>query len=141
MLILGALGLGALFGGAALVISPSGKLLGMPVSLLDNSPFNDFLIPGVILFVILGLIPIALGVGLVRQNDSKTMESLNLYPDMFWAWTGSIYVAFALILWIQIEMSYLQSVHWVHTLYMCWAIAIIGVALMPSVRKFYTKTA
>jgi hypothetical protein len=44
------LGIGAIGGGGALIISPSGKLLGgIPLSLLKNSPFNDFLIPGIIL--------------------------------------------------------------------------------------------
>ena len=37
------LGLGAIGGGGALIISPSGKLLGgLPLSILANSPFSDF---------------------------------------------------------------------------------------------------
>jgi len=39
------LGLGAVFGGGVLIISPSGQLFGMPLSLLDHSPFNNFLVP------------------------------------------------------------------------------------------------
>ena len=38
------LGLGAIGGGAVLIISPSGKLMGMPLSILNPSPFTDFLI-------------------------------------------------------------------------------------------------
>ena len=37
------LGVSAIGGGGALIISPSGKLLGgLPLSILKNSPFNDF---------------------------------------------------------------------------------------------------
>jgi hypothetical protein len=52
------LGLGAIGGGGALIISPSGDLLKMPVSLIEKSPFSNFLVPGIILFSILGLVPI-----------------------------------------------------------------------------------
>ncbi len=52
------LGLSAIGGGGALIISPSGKLLGgLPLSILERSPFNDFLFPGIILFIVLGIIP------------------------------------------------------------------------------------
>jgi hypothetical protein len=52
------LGLGALGGGGALILSPSGKLIGgMPLAILHKTPFTDFFIPGVILFVVLGVAP------------------------------------------------------------------------------------
>lgn len=41
-------GLGAIFGGGIFIISPMGKLFGMPLSILDNSPFTNFLVPGFI---------------------------------------------------------------------------------------------
>lgn len=56
LFLLSFLGLGAIFGGGVLIISPSGKMFGMPLSMLDNSPFNNFLIPGIILFSLLGLV-------------------------------------------------------------------------------------
>ena len=68
LFLLGFLGVGALFGGGVLIVSPSGKLFGMPLSLLDNSPFTDFLIPGLILFIVLGLIPCLLVVGLLKNQ-------------------------------------------------------------------------
>lgn len=133
------LGAGAVFGGGILIISPSGRLMGMPLSMLDHSPFHNFLIPGVILFLVLGLFPIALTFALVKRPDCKFAGRFNFFDDMYWAWTYSIYAAFVLIIWIQAEMSYLQSVHWSHTLYMLWAIAIIFVALLPGVRNQYKK--
>lgn len=74
-----------------------------------------------------------------KRPSYKFVEFLNFYRDMYWAWSFSIYVSFALIIWIQIEMWFLQSVHWSHTLYMFWAIAIIFFALMPAVRQVYKK--
>jgi hypothetical protein len=56
---------------------------------------------------------------------------------MHWSWTYSIYVGFALIIWIQIETFYLQSIHWLHIAYMALAILIIFVALLPQVKILY----
>ncbi|MDB5241022.1 MAG: hypothetical protein JWP57_1647 [Spirosoma sp.] len=137
LILLGFLGLGAIGGGGVFIISPSGKLIGMPLSLLDKSPFTDFMIPGIILFIVLGLIPCGLVVALLKRPVSKWADRFNFFPDMYWAWTGSIYVAFALIIWIQIQMVFLQAVDWLHTVYMFLAIAILFVALLPTVRSVY----
>lgn len=48
-------GIGALYGGYSFIIDPSGKLLGANISWLEASPFTDFLIPGIILFIVLGV--------------------------------------------------------------------------------------
>ena len=133
------LGVGAAFGGSVLIISPSGKLFGMPLSMLENSPFSSFLIPGIILFLVLGLVPMLLVFALLKKPDYKWAEQLNFFNDMHWSWSFSIYVAIALITWIQIEMFYLQSVHWSHTFYMFLAVAILFIALLPQVRSLYKK--
>lgn len=137
LILLAFLGAGALFGGVVLIVSPSGKLFGMPLSMLDKSPFADFLIPGLILFVVLGVAPCLLVFALLTTPVSRVAERFNVYPDMYWAWTGSIYVAFALISWLQVEMMFLQAVGWLHTFYMFLAIALLFVALLPSVRNVY----
>lgn len=139
LVLLAFLGLGAIFGGGVLMVSPEGKSFGMPLSILENSPFNNFLIPGIILFCVLGPFPCFLVFALLKKTESKFAEYFNFFNDMHWAWSFSIYNAFALIIWIQIEMFYLQAVHWSHTLYIFWSIAIIFVALLPQVRDVYKK--
>lgn len=62
----GLLGTGAVAGGLMLVIEPSGKWLNMPDSLLKNAPFTDFLIPGMILLLLLGVLPIYICISLVQ---------------------------------------------------------------------------
>lgn len=133
------LGLGAICGGAVLIISPSGKLMGMPLSLLKSSPFNDFLIPGIILFLVIGIVPILLATALLKKPSSKLAEQFNFFKDMHWVWSYTIYMAFTLILWIQIEMLLLSAVSWLHTFYMLLAVIIIFVALLPQVRDQYKK--
>ena len=67
-------GLGAIIGGGIFIISPMGKLFGMPLSILDNSPFTNFLVPGFILFTILGLFPIGAMLALIKKPDYKIAE-------------------------------------------------------------------
>ena len=140
IMLLGFLGLGALFGGGALIVSPSGDLIGMPLLLLKSSPFRNFLIPGLILFILLGIMPCMLIFALIRKPASTFAERLNCYHDMLWPWTFSVYTSFILIAWIQLEMLFLQAVSWLHAFYMLLAIAILFVALLPVVREQYRKS-
>ena len=133
------LGIGAIGGGGVFIISPEGALMDMPVSTLEHSPFNNFLIPGIILFTILGITPCLLAIALYKKTAFLITERLNYFSDMHWAWSFSIYVAFALIIWLQVQMSIFQSVHWLHTFYMFYAILIIFVGLLPGVRTWYKK--
>ncbi len=139
LILLGFLALGALGGGVVLIISPTGELIGIPLTELKNSPFNNFLIPGIILFSVLGLIPLMLIFALLKKPEYRLAEQINLFKDMHWSWTFSIYIAFMLICWIQIQMMFLQSVHWLHTFYMFYAVVIILFALLPPIRMLYKK--
>ena len=140
LFLLSFLALGAIGGGGTLIISPSGKLLGgLPVAILKNSPFANFLVPGIILFVVLGVFPGLLVFALRKKITSPFAEHFNVFKDMHWAWSFSICVGFILIIWLQTEMYFLQAVGWLHNFYMLLAIAIIFVALLPQVRVFYKK--
>lgn len=133
------LGLGAIFGGGVLIISPTGELIGMPLSMLRQSPFHSFLIPGILLFLVLGIFPVLLALAFIKNTKSRIAERLNFFGDMSWQWSFCIYVAFALIIWIQSEMVLLHAVHWLHTVYMLYAVTILFVALLPAVRSQYKK--
>ena len=134
------LGLSAIGGGGALIISPSGKLLGgLPLSILERSPFNNFLIPGIILFVVLGLFPGLLIFCLLKKPAFKLAERINLFKDMHWSWSFSIYIAFALIIWIQVETIFIKGTGWLQTFYILYSITIIFVALLPQVKILYKK--
>ena len=140
LIVLGFLALGAIGGGIVLIISPTGELIGMPLSEFKNIPFSSFLIPGIILFSVLGVIPLLLIIALLKKPESKIAEQINIFKDMHWSWTYSIYIAFSLIGWIHIELIFLQGVvHWLHTFYMFYAILIIIIALLPQMRYLYKK--
>lgn len=108
--------------------------------MLANSPFTDFLVPGLILFAVLGVLPCLLVVALLKKPESTFADRLNAFPDMHWAWTGSIYVTFALVSWLQLQMTFLNAVSWLHTGYMLLALVILFVTLLPKNRALYQKS-
>ena len=61
-------GLGGIGGGLSLVLKPDGSVMGMPVSHLDGSPFSDYLIPGLILLLVLGVLPLVAAAGPVSYT-------------------------------------------------------------------------
>lgn len=140
LILLTFLGLSAIGGGGALIISPSGELLGgLPLSILGNSPFTNFLIPGIILFLVLGIFPIFIIWALIKKPVVPLADCFNLFKDMHWAWTFSIYIAFALIIWIQVENYFIQGVGWLQMFYMLYAIPMLIMALLPQIRNNYKK--
>jgi hypothetical protein len=123
------LGIGAAGGGVFLIISPSGKLIGnLPLSILEHSPFTNFLIPGIILFLVLGLTPCLIAFALAKKTKSRLAEKLNVFKDMHWSWSFSIYIA-----------VFVQGVGWLQTFYMFYSIPVIIVTLLPQVRAIYKK--
>jgi hypothetical protein len=79
------------------------------------------------------------GYALIYKPQNKVAEYFNFFKDMYWAWTYCIYIAFALIIWIQVETIFIQGVGGLQTFYMLYSIPIIFVALLPQVRVLYKK--
>mgnify|MGYP000910627319 FL=1 len=84
--------LGAIGGGAGLVQDPV-ENIGMPLSMLDGSPFSDFLVPGLILLIVVGLPPLVAVYGLAGRRR--------------WGWWLAIVAGVGLLIWIITEVALL----------------------------------
>ncbi|WP_339166755.1 hypothetical protein MKX75_21520 [Paenibacillus sp. FSL R5-0341] len=135
----GMLGLGAIVGGVILIMDPSGSMVNLPESLLRNSPFSSFLFPGIILLLVLGVMPIMIAISLLRYVHWGLGERLNLYSDRYWAWTFSLYTGFALIIWIMVQVYWIQDVSLIHLVYFAWGVGIQVVTLLPGIQGKYSK--
>ncbi|NQU80831.1 MAG: hypothetical protein HQ543_04880 [Bacteroidetes bacterium] len=120
-----------------LALDPSGELLQMPVTILENSPFNNFLIPGLILFTVFGVLPALIFYSLLKRPQWTWVNVLNVYSDMYWAWTFTLYIGFVLIIWISVQTLIINFVLFVHTGYVLLGLSIVCIALLPSVRQHY----
>ena len=109
------IGLGALGGGLMLVIDPSGSALELPMSLLEGSPFPDFLIPGMFLLAVNGIgSMIGAGLSFTRKRYASEIAII----------LGAILVA-----WIVIQVAIISSFHWLHVLYFILGVVELGIGL------------
>lgn len=61
-------GINAIIAGTLFIIDPTGNKMGMSTSYLSNSPFSNFLIPGITLFVVNGLLNIVVAILSIKKH-------------------------------------------------------------------------
>ena len=66
------LGISAVGGGWMLITDPSGISLGIPSDLLKETPFNDYLIPGIILFIFNGVLSLITAILMIKKSKYFT---------------------------------------------------------------------
>jgi hypothetical protein len=130
------LGISDAAGGAMLVIKTDGSLLGMEAGWLTGSPFTTYLIPGLALFFINGVFPLMVFTGLVTRLQWKWAGRINMYKNMHWAWTCSLYSGIIVISWIIIQML-LTRYFWLQPCIISLGLLIIVFSLLPPVIRYY----
>jgi hypothetical protein len=70
-------GITAVLGGIGLVSDPSGAKMNVPLELLKNSPFANYLIPGLVLLLVIGVGHVVVGIiTFLRHRYSGNMAIL-----------------------------------------------------------------
>jgi hypothetical protein len=95
-------GVGAMAGGFAAISNPQNPL-GVPADLLKNSPFSDFLIPGILLFGVIGVGNVIAAV-FVQRNP------------WYFPYISSVF-GWALVIWIIVQCIMIRSVVFLHVLF------------------------
>jgi hypothetical protein len=109
------IGAGALLGGGLLSLAPDGRLLGMSTKLLASTPFDSFLVPGLILFIAVGVFPILAAASALRRSPLAPMLA------------GAVGVL--LVGWIAVEMVLLAgpgSLAWSFYLVLGTCVLVLG---------------
>jgi len=70
------LSLGALAGGLALILGPRGEVIPLQVSSLAGSPFDSYLVPGLVLFGVLGLGPLVAVAMTLRRHPLAPLAAV-----------------------------------------------------------------
>jgi hypothetical protein len=128
--------LGGIWGGLSLTLSPSGKIMHMSVSMLEGSPFPNYLVPGLVLLFILGIFPAFLAYALVARPIWTWPEVLNIYRGIHWAWTFSLYLGIMLVIWILVEIMFIQQ-DILQTIFGLVGVVILILSLLPSNMRFF----
>jgi hypothetical protein len=132
------LGLQGLFGGGAFLLAPDGRLIQMPFSHLQETPFHDFLIPGLLLFLFLGVYPLMVAYSLWKIPSWRWPEFLNPFKHTHWSWAGSLAAGMIAMVWIIVQIQWI-SLGFLHVFIFCWGILIVLFTLLPAVCRFYTR--
>jgi len=131
------LAMSGIAGGISLIIDPSGENLQLSTSFLESTLFSNFLAPGMILLLFLGIFPTLVVYGLLTKKKSKVANRINLYKRRHWAWTYSLYCGIILILWIDFQVMFIGGGYTLQTIYALLGVLIIILTLTPEVMRFY----
>jgi hypothetical protein len=113
------LGVRGVLGGGQFVLVPSGELIGLSTELLAPTPLDDFFLPGVVLLIGLGAVPLAAAYGLSRGDA--------------WAWPVVVAVGVGLLVWVFVE-SVVGFGERLQVLNAVQALVMLLLAAHPSVR-------
>jgi hypothetical protein len=133
------LGINAVAAGAMFIMAPDGHLMQMPLSNLKDSPFRDFLIPGILLFAFVGLFPLGVAYSLWKHPDWRWPDVINPFKGSHWSWAGSLAGGVILIVWITAQVLLLRSVSWLHSFCWSWGVLLLLLTLLPSVRRYHQR--
>ena len=105
------LGITACIGAVPLILDPSGKILRMPLSLLEHSPFRSYLIPGLILFFGNGLL-------------SALVLMLALRRTYGYGW-WIVLQGCVITGWITTQILMIRMVIWAHYVYLAIGLELV----------------
>lgn len=109
-------GVGAVIGGWILMIDPSGVQMQLPADYLKHIPFNDYFIPGLILFVANGLMSFVV---LIATATGRRFYTQLLVVQ------GAILSG-----WIMIQILMVQDVYYLHYVMESVGLAIMGIGFI-----------
>lgn len=114
-----------LLGGYALLSDPTGEYVGLPAFWLQRTPFQNYLIPGIILLTILGIFPILVFAGLIIRSR--------------WALISARLLGYALIIWIATEIYFIgyQTEPPLQLIYGLLGVIILLLAYSSRVTNYY----
>lgn len=132
-------GIGGIYGGYSLIHATDGHLLKMSTSILENSPFRTFLIPGIILLIFNGILPLLIVWGLFAKPPWQWPEFFSVYHKQHWCWTFSLYYGFILIIWINVQIIMLGYSSLLQPFFALTGVLIAVITLLPPVNRYYRK--
>jgi hypothetical protein len=128
--------LSALGGGAAMLAAPRGGVF--PVEMLAGSPFESFLIPGLLLFGVLGVLPAVAAWALLARPRWAWMQPVERTFGAHWAWPFAGALGVALLVFLGVEVAMIGG-HWLQGLYAGVGAGLIALVLWPDTRRHYRR--
>ncbi len=114
------LSISGLAGGIGMLIDPSGAILSLPDGLLEDLPIDTFILPGLYLVLVYGLLSPVIAYGLWKRAP--------------WAWGASVVLSIILLGWIIGQFILWGSPHIIQVVYFVLGLAMLILSLTPATR-------
>jgi hypothetical protein len=132
------LAVAALAGGVMMMTDPSGATLGMDTALLDRVPWvSDYLVPGLLLTVLLGMAPIVVAAGLLWRFPVPGTAAIERRLGFEWPLLASVAQGLGVIAWIGLQLLWLPETATVQWVTLTTGALIVVFSLLPAVRDRY----
>mgnify|MGYP006946326266 FL=1 len=111
LFLLAFIALSAVVSGMFMLSYPDGSFLGLSVSLLNDTGFQSFAIPGMLLAVLVG------GTSLVAVVLNALAHPMR--------YNSAILASVVLIGWILVQIVMIHTLHWLHFVYLFLALLVL----------------
>lgn len=120
LLLLGVSGIG---GGLSMLADPSGDLLGLPLVLVESVNLRTYLLPGMFLLVVMGILPL--------------VTAFKLWSGQQTAWIATAGLSILLILWICFQIVLWGAPILIQIIYLILGVVMLILSFLPSVRGYF----
>ncbi|MBT2654526.1 hypothetical protein J7E81_04610 [Bacillus sp. ISL-18] len=119
-------GIGAVVSGIILILDPDGSNLSLSVAILKDSPFEDFLIPGITLLIINGI--------------GSILGSFFSFKRRLFAGQITMILGTAMVIWISAQVYWINWISWLQPVYLIVGIfeIILGFVLYKNINSLKT---
>jgi hypothetical protein len=129
-----------LLGGLLMIMDPSGRLLKLPLELLTGTPFNNYLIPGLILFIFLGAFPLLVIYTMIWNPDWRIFQRINIWNQYMAGWSAAVYVGIMLVGWIVVQVVLIGYQSYLQPVYLLVGISILIASFSSPTKKHFRIT-
>lgn len=126
------LGINGVVGGYLMLADPNGTPMGLLISDLTYTPFQNFFIPGLLLLLVWGCGSFVTLIGLwlpLRQGSDSRAQGL---ANEHWAWLFCFAMGVGLVVWLFVQLLTIPNVAPIQYMLLGLAVLLIGLPLTQS---------
>jgi hypothetical protein len=116
IILLSLTGINAIIAGLLFIIDPSGEKMGMLVNYLKHSPFQTFLIPGITLFIVNGIMNCIAAIAIIKKHT--------YFPELI------LLQGLLLSGWIIVQVMMVSDFNWLHALMLTIGILLLCLGMI-----------